>query len=63
MHADMDDLVHLRLTGKIVDLLDAPYITHEGKERVIYVELIKALYGTLKTAKLFWLLLYGKLQE
>jgi hypothetical protein len=70
MQADMDDLVHLRLTGKIVDLLlevdrntYAPYITHEGKEQVIYVELIKALYGTLKAAKLFWLLLSGKLQE
>jgi hypothetical protein len=27
------------------------------------VELVKALYGTLKAARLFWLLLSGKLQE
>jgi hypothetical protein len=70
MQADMDDLVHLRLTGKMVDFLleidreaYAPFITHEGKEKVVYVELVKALYGTLKAAKLFWLLLSGKLQE
>jgi hypothetical protein len=70
MQADMDDLVHLRLTGQMVDLLldidqdkYATFVTQEGKEKVIYVELIKALYGTLKAAKLFWLLLSGKLQE
>jgi hypothetical protein len=70
MQADMDDLVHLRLTGRIVDILlevdktaYAPYVTYEGKEKVLYVELLKALYGTLKAARLFWLLLSGKLQE
>jgi hypothetical protein len=30
---------------------------------VSYVELLKALHGTLKVARLFWLLLSGKLQE
>jgi hypothetical protein len=70
MQADMDDLVHLRLTGRIVDILlevdttaYAPYVTYEGKEKVLYVELLKALYGTLKAARLFWLLPSGKLQE
>jgi hypothetical protein len=70
MQADMDDLVHLRLTGKMVDLLldidqdkYDPFVAQEGKEKVIYVELTKALYGTLKAAKLFWLLLSGKHQE
>jgi hypothetical protein len=33
------------------------------EKRRSYVELIKALHGTLKAAKLFWLLLSGKLQE
>jgi hypothetical protein len=70
LQADMEDLVHLRLTGQMVNrLLEidhqayAPFVTSEGKEKVLYVELIKALYGTLKAAKLFWLLLFGKLQE
>jgi hypothetical protein len=60
MQADMDDLVHLRLTDQTVDLLleidwatYGPFITHEGKERLMYVELIKAHYGTLKAVKLF----------
>jgi hypothetical protein len=60
----------LRLTGRIVDILleldkaaYAPYVTYEGKEKVLYVELLKALYGTLKAARLFWLLLSGRLQE
>jgi hypothetical protein len=70
MQADMDDLVHLRLTGKMVDLLldidqdkYTPFVAPEGKEKVMFVELTNALYGTLKAAKLFWLLLSGKLQE
>jgi hypothetical protein len=70
MQADMDDLVHVRQTGQMVDLLlqidettYAPYVTREGTEKVLYVELAKALYGTLKAARLFWLLLSGKLQE
>jgi hypothetical protein len=41
MQADMDDLVHLRLAGKMVDLLleidreaYAPFITHEGRRKL-----------------------------
>jgi hypothetical protein len=67
MQADRGDLVQLRLPEKLVDLLDVdqdkytPFVTQEGKEKVISVELVKALYGPLKAAKLFWLLLSGKL--
>jgi hypothetical protein len=57
-----------RLTGRIVDILlgvekaaYAPYVTYEGKEKVLYVELLKALSATLKAARLFWLQLSGKL--
>jgi hypothetical protein len=35
----------------------------EGKEKVIYVELLKALYGTLRAARLFWEKLTGKLVD
>ena len=54
MQANMDKLVHVRFTGKMVNLLlevdpdmYKPYVIHEGKERVMYVELLKALYGTV----------------
>jgi len=70
MQADMDELVHVRFTGKMLDLLieiDAdmyePCVVMEGKERVMYVELLKALYGTVRAARLFWEKLSGKLLE
>jgi hypothetical protein len=50
----VDELVHVRLTGIMVDLLleidndmYAPFVVYEGKEKVLYLELLKALYGTL----------------
>ena len=60
MHADQDDLVHVQLTGEIVDKLIeidkemyAPYVIWEGRQKVMYVKLLKALYGTInrKTSK------------
>ena len=70
MQADMDELVHIRFTGKMVDLLleidremYEPCVTTEGKQKVMYVELLKALYGTLHAARLFWEKLSGKLKE
>jgi hypothetical protein len=54
MQADMDELVQVRFTGKMVDLLleidrnmYGPCVVKEGKETVMYVELLKALYGTV----------------
>jgi hypothetical protein len=41
----------------------APYITHEHGEMVLYVELLKALYGTLRAAHLFWEKLSQQLME
>lgn len=70
MQADMDELVHVRFTGLMVDkLLEidyemyAPYIVYEGKVKCLYVELLKALYGTLRAARLFWEKLSSKLKE
>jgi hypothetical protein len=70
MQADMEDLVHMKLEGKMAELLvklDAKlyrkYVqTHNGKE-VLYLELKKALYGTLKAALLFWKKLSAQLKE
>ena len=70
MQADMDEVVHVRFTGTMVDkLLEideemyGPYVVYEGKEKVMFVELLKALYGTLRAARLFWEKLSKKLQE
>ena len=61
MQADMDDLVHMKLEGKMAELLVRidpklyrEHIQIEQGKQVLYVELKKALYGTLKAALLFW---------
>jgi hypothetical protein len=66
----VDELVHVRITGIMVDTLleidpemYEPYVTYEGKEKVLYLELLKALYGTLRASRLFWEKLFGKLLE
>ncbi len=40
----------------------SPYVTYEGGVKILYVELLKALYGTLRAARLFWEKLSRKLQ-
>ena len=54
MQVDMDELVHVRFSGEMVDkLLEidhelySGYVAIERGEKVMYVELLKALYGTL----------------
>ena len=70
MQADMDDVVHMKLEGKMAELLVRidpklyrKYVQVEKGKQVLYVELRKALYGTLKAALLFWKRLTGKLKE
>ena len=54
MQVEMDELVHVCFRGEMVDkLLEidhelySSYVTEEQGEKVMYVELLKALYGTL----------------
>ena len=61
MQADQDDLVHVQFTEATVDkLLEIdeemylPYVTWEGNQKVMYVELLRVLYGAIKAVKLFW---------
>jgi Reverse transcriptase (RNA-dependent DNA polymerase) len=60
MQADMDDMVHMHLVDVMVQLLveiDASYakfVCTENGKQVMYVQLAKALHGTLKAAMLFW---------
>ena len=69
MQADIDELIHLRLDGELAELLikvDASYhkfLTYEGKTPIIYMQLSKALYGTLQAALLFWHKLRGFLVD
>ena len=68
MQVDMDELVHVQFEGEMVDkLLEiendlyASYVSVENGKEVMYVELLKALYGTLRAAQLFWEKLQAKL--
>ena len=70
MQADMDPGVYMRIDGAMAELLMEidydmyqPHMVKEKGKPVIYVELLKALYGTLRVARLFWETLSGKLQE
>ena len=60
MQANMDNVVIIWLEGKTTELLIevdedlyGPYAVMEHGKTVIYVDLLKALYGTLKAACLF----------
>jgi Reverse transcriptase (RNA-dependent DNA polymerase) len=69
MQADMDEVVHMRLVGTMVKLLlqialeYERYVMIEGGQRVLYELLLKALYGTMCAALLFWRNLTSNLQE
>ena len=71
LHTDMDEDVHMILEGTIAEQivkLDPSlyrkhiWYTQKGKP-MLYVQLKKALYGTLQAALLFWRLLSDTLQE
>ena len=61
MQADMDEIVNMKIEGKMAQLMTKIdpkkyeiYIVMEKVKQVIYVRLLKAIYGTLKAALLFW---------
>jgi hypothetical protein len=64
MQADIDEVVHVKFEGEMAEMLVKldpklyrKYVKNENGKSVLYVELLKALYGTLKAALLFWKLL------
>ena len=68
MQADIDEVVHVKFEGEIAEMLVRldpkmyrQYIKDENGKTVLYVELLKALYGTMRAALLFWKLLSSKL--
>lgn len=62
--------MHVRFTGfmneKLLEIdweMYSPCIVYEGKVKCLDVELLKALYGTLRASRLFWEKLFKKLQK
>ena len=70
MQGDQDETVHMHLEGTLAELLTKcdpmlyrQYVVTENNRPVLYVELIKALYRTLRAALIFWRKLTSKLVE
>jgi Reverse transcriptase (RNA-dependent DNA polymerase) len=70
LHADMEDKVLMKLEGTMAELLVLldpelykKFVQTRNNKTVLYVELKKALYGTLKAALLFWKLLSQELKN
>ena len=70
VHVDMDELVFMRLDGKMAEImiridpqLYSKFVVEERGKKVIYVELMKSLYGTLRAALLFWRRLTAQFKE
>jgi hypothetical protein len=71
LHASMEDVVIMMFEGDMVDYMVAtdpkkygPYVhvARNGK-KILYVRLLKALYGCIQSAMLWWRLLTGTLEE
>lgn len=61
MHSDIDEEIYVKLEGPMAELLVrvdpdkyGPFIVEENGKKTLYVRLLKALYGTLQAALLFW---------
>ena len=70
LHCEMDEVCHVLLEGVMVDLYlkvnpsaaDKVIISRNGKKR-LYTLMHKALYGHMKSGRLFWENIHGKLTE
>ena len=70
MQGDQDETVHMHLEGTLAELLTKcdpklyrQYVVTKNNKPVLYIELIKTLYGTLQAALIFWRKLTSKLVE
>ena len=70
IQGDQEEMVHMWLEGTLAKLLTKcdqklykKYIVMESHRPILYVELMKALYGTLLVALIFWCMLTAKLTE
>ena len=69
LHADMDNFVVIKLQGPIVDILCEmkpeylKFVVLENGKKTLYMQLMKALYGCIKSALLWYELFTGELRE
>ena len=70
LKAKMDDFVVIRITGHAVESLlkvnkkkYQQYVTYESGKKVLYLKLLKAMYGCLKAAILWYKLFAGTLKD
>jgi len=69
LHADMDNFVVIKLQGPIVDILCEmkpeylKFVVLENGKKTLYMQLMKALYGCIKSALLWYDLFTGELRE
>lgn len=61
MQVDIDKLVHIKLEGplaqpltKVDPELYTKFLSNESRRDIMYMQLTKALYGTLQAVLLFW---------
>jgi len=60
LHADMEDVVLLKMVGEAADIMCdvnpkyAPFVVIKSGKRVLYLRLLKALYGCVKSALLWY---------
>jgi KUP system potassium uptake protein len=69
LHAKMEDFTLLRVEGESVDIMCKvcsdyiPFVTIENGKRVLYLQLLKALYGCVQSALLWYELFTGTLMD
>ncbi|GFH55456.1 hypothetical protein CTEN210_11932 [Chaetoceros tenuissimus] len=69
LKARMEDFILMKFTGETVDILCdidpsyKEYVTIENGQKVLYVELLKALYGCVQSALLWYELFSGSLVD
>ena len=69
LKAVMDDFVLMKFTGDSVDILcrmnptHIPFVAIENGTKVLYTRLVKAIYGCVKSALLWYDLFYSHLKE
>jgi hypothetical protein len=69
LKADMDDFVVMKFVGESVDILcemntkHKRFVVTEKGAKTLYVRLVKALYGCVKSALLWYDLFHGTLKE
>ena len=67
--ADMDEFVLIKLTGDAVDIMCKanakyrPFVAMESGKKVLYLQLLKALYGCVRSALLWYDLFVSTLKE